>query len=690
MAIDEADFEVLDAGPSKAEIGSKGLPLAVAQGLTFGLGDEIQGALAALPIAAMKGVSIPDAYREGRDISRAQLNEFKEQNKKTALAAEMAGMIGTIPIGGAVGAVAKQAAPNLTQKAITYAAENPLKTASAIGALSGGAYGAGTSEGDFQETAKDAAIGGVVGGVAGPALARLAQFLPKPKPASLAERAAAIQAKRTGRITPPMTGPSNAPVAPMTSTQGMVARLPTGAQKMDVDLMRAEESARQGLLGPVAQTQAKQMDEVFRGDVQDIVKGLAGEGQSTEVFANAASKVKSRFDAEKRLATSLIEKRNDALGRASVYKKYAQETLGKDVDDLLATPEIKASVAMLGPDNAINRSVGYLKKLTSEGDQKAINFAEVAAWRKSLNNLPPASTEYQIGKQLSAKYDNWLENISKQALINADDDIVDKIFKANANYREFKTKYGTDKYRGQAKIIEDIVTKSELSPLELSNAIMGAGVKGRTNSAQIVKRMIDIMPEAKRPEMIADLRRGLILRAAENAYSKGGADGKMSLSTFRNELRQLKSNEAYNKYLKDPEFDKTVNGLASDITKFLEAQSRKDVYSPSGGAVARSADKILGAIGVLTTPIGSKLVFDPVRAGIKAGAEEASIRPTRKAFQQSLDEFMKEVMEKNLDSRRIYGAATSGIVSDSISDKRPFLKDAAGNQYNYDDFEEIE
>ena len=327
MAIDEADFEVLDKGPSKAEIGSKGLPLAVAQGLTFGLGDEIQGALAALPIAAMKRKSIPDAYREGRDISRGQSADFKEQNPKTAFAAEMAGMVGAIPVGATAGAVAQRVAPNLSQKAVNYAIQNPLKTTAGLGILSGGTYSAGTSEGDFQETAKDAAIGGVVGGVVGPALARLGQFLPKPKPASLAERAAAIQAKRMGRVTPPMTGPANAPTSPMSSTQGMVARLPTGAQKMDVDLMRAEESARQGLLGPVAQTQAKQMDEVFRGDVQDIVKGLAGEGQSTEVFANAASKVKSRFDAEKRLATSLIEKRNDALGRASVYKKYAQETL---------------------------------------------------------------------------------------------------------------------------------------------------------------------------------------------------------------------------------------------------------------------------------------------------------------------------------------------------------------------------
>lgn len=683
MAIDPNDFE--EIAPSKAEIGSKGLPLALAQGMTGNWSDEIQGALAALPIAALKGQSVPDSYREGRDIARKQYSDFQAQNPKTALATELAGGVGGAVLGGNV--LANTLPSGLVTKAADFAGRNPLKTLSGIGAVSGAVAGAGRSEGGLPETAQDAAMAGAIGSVAGPAVGAAASFL-APRVGPLAQRAQSILQK--SRTAPPMTGPSVTPAAPIVppSTQGMVARLPTGAKTMDVDMMRAEESARQGLLGPVAQTQINQVDDVFKTDVAGITKSLTGDGESADLMAKAAGKVRSRYEAEKRLASSLMNKRNDALGRASIYKDYTKETLGKDVDELLATPDIKASVAMLGPDNQINNSVNYLKKLT-DGPDKAVNFAEVSAWRKSLNNLDPSKPEYQIGKQLSAKYDDWLENINKQALINADDDIVDKIFKANSNYREFKQKYGTDKYRGQAKAIEDIIQKTELSSLELSNTIMGANVKGRGNSAQIVKRMIEIVPEKKRPEMIDDLRRGLVMRAAENAYSKADAKGNMSLGTFRNELRKLKSNEAYNQYLKDPEFDKTIEGLASDITKYLEAQSRKDVYSPSGGAVARAADKILAGLGVMTYPAGGNLVTNAARAAVRKGSEEAGIRPTRKAFQQSIDEFMDGVRQNSIDARKVYGAAASGAVSSQPLDVK-VARPPEWGPINQDDFEIIE
>jgi hypothetical protein len=136
---------------------------AVSSGL-LGFGDELYGALGGLG-ALVTGNNVKDAYIENRDIVRGAQKQYQEDYPKTAL---ITGMMAGAPLM-AVNPLKFQALPQATTK--VQAAFNAAKLAGqagATGAVFGGAYGAGTSEGeDASAVAGDTLKGGVIGGALG-------------------------------------------------------------------------------------------------------------------------------------------------------------------------------------------------------------------------------------------------------------------------------------------------------------------------------------------------------------------------------------------------------------------------------------------------------------------------------------------------------------------------------------------
>ena len=142
------------------EGGSVADPLA--QGLSFGLSDEISGVLGAIPASfnlndsfADKLSGIPDAYRGIRDAARENNAAFSERNPKTALAANLAGGLAT---GGA---------------GLTRAGVNTVSGLAKSGAAAGAVGGFGASEGGVGEHLAGTATGAAVGGALAPALPAL-------------------------------------------------------------------------------------------------------------------------------------------------------------------------------------------------------------------------------------------------------------------------------------------------------------------------------------------------------------------------------------------------------------------------------------------------------------------------------------------------------------------------------------
>ena len=137
----------------------------------LGFGDEIYGALGGLG-AAVTGNNIKDAYLENRDFIRGAQKQYSEDYPTTSL---VTGMMAGAPLM-AVNPLKFQALPQATTK--VQAAFNAAKLAGqagATGAVFGGAYGAGTSDGEDAstvagDTLKGGAVGGALGAVAQPVL----------------------------------------------------------------------------------------------------------------------------------------------------------------------------------------------------------------------------------------------------------------------------------------------------------------------------------------------------------------------------------------------------------------------------------------------------------------------------------------------------------------------------------------
>lgn len=127
------------------------------QGVTFGMGDELRGAVQG-GIAAAQGGDFGSAYGQVVDESRNALSHERKVNPWGSVAAEVAG---AIPTGMAAGGQLAGRGATLGMRALT---------SGAVGAGQGAAYGFGASEGDMAERAKGAGVGAAFGGAVGAAV----------------------------------------------------------------------------------------------------------------------------------------------------------------------------------------------------------------------------------------------------------------------------------------------------------------------------------------------------------------------------------------------------------------------------------------------------------------------------------------------------------------------------------------
>jgi hypothetical protein len=168
-SIDDWQDIPLDASKDENSVSaSEAALLGTGQGLTFGLSDELIGAVSAVPSLFTPGESVLDAYKRYRDIERERIKRAEEEQYGAYLGGEIAGGLPTMLIPGL--GVAKLAKGASMGKKLFEAAK--------LGSKIGAAYGAGKSEaelseGDIGGLTTDVALGagvGAVGGAAGEAL----------------------------------------------------------------------------------------------------------------------------------------------------------------------------------------------------------------------------------------------------------------------------------------------------------------------------------------------------------------------------------------------------------------------------------------------------------------------------------------------------------------------------------------
>ena len=121
------------------------------QGLMFGFSDEAEGLLAGVYNAAKGGKSFSEAYKEGRDNARKQLDQFREDDFLAAYGTEIIASLPTALLGGV----------GLAKAGIS--AGKGLGAAMGRGAVEGAAYGLGAGEGDAADQIKSTVAGGATG-----------------------------------------------------------------------------------------------------------------------------------------------------------------------------------------------------------------------------------------------------------------------------------------------------------------------------------------------------------------------------------------------------------------------------------------------------------------------------------------------------------------------------------------------
>lgn len=176
-----------DEDIAKLEAASQYSPLESAgrgamQGATLGFGDEIAGAVQALPEAITSDKKLKDLYQKYRDIQRKKNDEAQKQNPKSFFAGNVVGGLAPVALTGGA------------------AAPETLAGAIGLGASYGAASGLGSSEADLTkgqvgQAAKDTAIGAGIGAGTGAVMHGIGQAL---APKNLENKAAINAVKGMG------------------------------------------------------------------------------------------------------------------------------------------------------------------------------------------------------------------------------------------------------------------------------------------------------------------------------------------------------------------------------------------------------------------------------------------------------------------------------------------------------------
>lgn len=318
---------------------------ALAQGLTFGFGDEIKAWFQTIG-------QDEEAFDQRLGEIRAAKQVYETENPYASFGGELVGGIAsTIPFAmgapiAAGAAVAKAAFPALrgaAQTAVPTFTGQAVKSGAA-GATEGFVSGVGRAEGDFLDRAGSATMDtvlGLGGGVAGPALVGAGRTLKRNfarNPDELVaeqiastmgtrgidEVAQRVQA-RQGDVRPEMLA-DIAGEAAQRKVRGARVAVPEFGQQLTEDLRTRQLGARERVLGDVEEAIGVKFDEVI--DPEDII-------------ARQQARAKADYDALRSAYGEVEIKDLEGFFRAPSVKRNYQKTI-EEMQDRYAMGELSA------------------------------------------------------------------------------------------------------------------------------------------------------------------------------------------------------------------------------------------------------------------------------------------------------------------------------------------------------------
>lgn len=655
-----------------------------AQGGTMGFADEI-GAGIAKPVAyALKNIlpqgmggedvtydQVSKAVDKLRKSDQSDLQAWNSENPELAIPSQIAGGMATMgPIGELFSAAAPvvgnavskipavgEAIANYGGKAANalskFAEANPYKAAAGTGAVQGSIYGAGVS--DEGHRGQGALAGGVGGALLGPSIKYLGDNLVGP---ALSKGKSALQnflkSSEDDVVTgaekmPPPDDPPPPPAAtepqqysdltnkplgekPVTAVTGTLP-LSRGVRSKDTNLLRIEDQAKQGNLGPEAQAEMQKTNDAVHQSAMEAMQHLKGvtNKSSHELLENSVEQFQAAAKAAKAHSDTLYERRDALMADAVLDKKKVGPSLGSNLSDVVTNPRYVAGFKSKSGAAASQLYDDY-KNLITGTEGRELPFTDLAAWRADVSHLANTdlSTAGTLAKALGRSYDKWMDNISQDVMLSGNPEAAAAAKAASANYAKMKGLYGSK----NSSIIEGMTKPYDMTPADFTTGLFGKkGVEGTAKTALNVNKILKVLPEEHQQEVKNNIFSGLISRILE-----GGNGDMQKLSGIRNGLSSLQKSQVYREQFKsDTAKDEIITNLIKDLTQQLEQPFRKDVTGPSGGMIMRGLNGLLNIPASIPLVNKIPMVKIPAALGKEAAALEQKFTD-RKVFNAAIKE----------------------------------------------------
>lgn len=587
---------------------------------TFGFGDELKG----LVQGQIRGALDPNVTRqEATDFfinkARQEAEQLQAENRYMYGAGQVAGAF--VPVGGA---------------ASTATGLGKYARAAGIGGVSGGLYGAGTSEGGIAERATEAIPYGLVGAAGGAGLVGAASVGGRVL-SPLTEKAARVYSKKTGNL--PATQNLQQPMQ-----KGRAVDLTMGQAMQDPRLQSLEKAALKGGLGDTAQDVALQAQAKQQGQIRGALEQYA---PSEEALGTAASAVRGSFKSIKAKVNKAYE---DARITQSVY-------INKEPLQEVFKPQVKAMLREGGYDltDMSPRAQKIIKQVTDTPPENvtAYNLEKMEFWRRKASNA--ANDAYSSGnksegaalKEIVNMYDNFMGKLPDHALMSGDASAIEAINKA----RKLRRTQGVLFERN--KIVKNLVENNNLTNEELANMVLtGSSRAEKINkgAGAVVKNMKKTIPQEKQPEFLSNLKRGTMARILKNSEGTELIEGNPMIAPNKlvKELDNIINNKTFMNELFLPEEQQMLKALREDVYKINSVRAGADNYSNTAYTLMRFLDSIPWGGGGLASA-GSQFVAKPM-------AQQGA----RKELNKTLAPLMGNLTKELSGTAQYYGARSGG------------------------------
>lgn len=294
----------------------------------------------------------------------------------------------------------------------------------------------------------------------------------------------------------------------------------------------------------------------------------------------------------------------------------------------------------------------------------ALPFNSLAAWRQDAAHLAQTdeSTSGHLAKKMIAAYENWMDNVPQNAFLSGSKDVATAARDAGSAWKNYKTLFGSE----NSPVISGMVKPYDATPADFVDKVFGANIAGNGNTALNVRKMVAALPTEAQQGFKNNVFSGLISRVFEGA---GDAD-QVSLGKLRNNLSALQNSAVYKEHFaSDATKDPIITNLIKDLSQQITQTGRKDIVSPSGGAVMRGLGQLTGQ---LNEGMGKYLPFVPEAHGLvskisdmgQSSADKAAFKKAMYAAQQAAHKAARSGPVFDIDSLK--AGITGGLAAGNV------------------------